>query len=219
MRRYAYAVLATAGMLAGTAHAQSDQVQQPSSGFYTRFDTGPSFSTDAGGTLDNSLGTGGIGSIGLGYRFSPRFRTDLTLGYRGGYEVGGGANVQSSDVDAITGMVNGYVDLGTFGRFTPYVGAGIGASRNEVEDIRGTVGGASFRVPGDTRTSFAWQASAGTSVALSERTSLDLGYRYQDLGLVGTQPALSIGGVPVQADSADGHLRSHELQLGLRIHF
>ena len=215
MRRFGAVFLAVATLGAGTVLAQSAPATP---GFYSRFDTGPSFSDDAGGSIGGDLGNGGIGSIGLGYRFTPRFRTDVTLGYRGGYQLGGG-NVNDTDVSALTGMFNGYVDLGTWGRFTPYLGAGLGFSRNEIDDIRGTIGGASFRIPGDDRVSFAWQAGFGTGIQLTDNAVLDLGYRYQDMGLVRSSPALSIGGVPVQADAVDGHLRGHELQLGLRVNF
>ena len=217
--RWFKVLLATMVGSLGAATALAEQAAS-GSGFYTRFDTGPSFSDGSGGTLGTDLGTAGIAGVGLGYRFSPNFRSDFTLGYRGGYSIGGtsgpGFNVGGTDASALTGMVNGYVDLGTYGRFTPYIGAGLGFSRNEIDTIRGNVGGTVLQLQGDDHTGFAWQTSAGTAVDLGRGLALDLGYRYADLGLVRTH-AGNLGAVGL--DAADGHLRGHEVQLGLRYQY
>lgn len=72
-------------------------------------------------------------------------------------------------VDTYGGLVNlKYQIPWTFGRFSPYAGAGVG------------YGGVSYNL-GDYNSrdnGLLWQAKAGVDVRLSPRLSLDLGYRY-----------------------------------------
>lgn len=67
-------------------------------------------------------------------------------------------------------MLNVLVDFDTGGRFTPYLGAGLGfgATRLEAPDLD----------EDEVKTGLAWQVKAGLAVALSERATFDLGYRY-----------------------------------------
>lgn len=67
-------------------------------------------------------------------------------------------------------MLNVLVDLGSGGRFTPYVGGGLGfgATRLEAPDLD----------EDEVKTGLAWQLKAGVAVALSDRATLDVGYRY-----------------------------------------
>lgn len=67
-------------------------------------------------------------------------------------------------------MLNVLVDLGSGGRFTPYIGGGLGygATRIEAPDLD----------EDEVKTGIAWQIKGGVAVAMSERTTFDLGYRY-----------------------------------------
>ena len=140
---------------------------------------------------------------GAGYKFTDWFRADVTGDYLDPFhyaaDLSCGTNCtinQRSDVQRFDGLVNGYVDLGTYLGFTPYVGAGAG--------IAGTVADGSLRLNGapltsgitDPRTGtlvtsgvptrtdyrFAWAVMAGVSYAVAPHTLLDVGYRYLDLG-------------------------------------
>ncbi|WP_237477769.1 outer membrane protein [Lichenibacterium dinghuense] len=140
---------------------------------------------------------------GAGYKIDDWFRVDVTGDYldplRYAANIPCGANCainQRTEVQRFDGLVNGYVDLGTYAGFTPYVGAGAG--------VAGSVADGSLRVDGaplqggviDPRTGttvtsglpsrtdyrFAWAAMAGVSYALAPHTLLDIGYRYLDLG-------------------------------------
>jgi opacity protein-like surface antigen len=84
---------------------------------------------DVGEDLED---TGTIG-IGVGYRFNDYFRMDGTLDYAFEDARGCGATCRAdrsriADLDAFAGLVNAYVDLGTYGGLTPYVGGGVGAA-------------------------------------------------------------------------------------------
>src|SRR5690606_14280174 len=54
--------------------------------------------------------------LGVGYRFSELFRSDLTVDWTGDY----------GNADATTVMGNGYIDFVFGGFLRPYIGAGIG---------------------------------------------------------------------------------------------
>ena len=77
-------------------------------------------------------------------------------------------------------MLNAYYDIDTGTKFTPYVGAGIGYSKLK----------ASYTLTAENATlsesdyQFTWQAGVGVAYAVNDNLSLDLGYRYVDMGNV-----------------------------------
>lgn len=123
-------------------------------------------------------------------------------------------------------LANAYYDFANRGRFTPYVGAGIGfawnvLTREQQTQIdtcaQGPTGcDAGVYTPvssNNTRTrvdqvSFAAAGAAGVSIDVRESTKLDLGYRY-----------LYLGGVDVPLESSTvtlGSQNSHEFHAALR---
>ena len=70
-------------------------------------------------------------------------------------------------------MANAWFDLKNDTEFTPYIGGGVGYAISKFQ------GGAVYDgVDGN----FAWQMGVGVNVAVSEETSLGVGYRYFDAG-------------------------------------
>lgn len=67
-------------------------------------------------------------------------------------------------------MLNLLIDLGSGGRITPYVGGGLGfgATRLEAPDLD----------EDEVKTGLAWQLKAGLAIAMSDRATFDIGYRY-----------------------------------------
>jgi opacity protein-like surface antigen len=203
---------------AATASAQDlpYEPREKTSGLYVRGDAGYSMTTAGGRSFGNtdqgeSYAFGG----GVGYRFTPRFRTDLTLGYRGdyGFNTRGGAFRAQADLDSIVGMVSGYYDIVTIRGLTPYIGGGIGVAENSYGRTRlTTLAGAPVGtlLGGHSRTEFAWQATAGASYAFTPNWSLDIGYHYLDLGTAqaGTAPL-----------ALRGDLQAHEVTVGVRYAF
>jgi outer membrane protein OmpA-like peptidoglycan-associated protein len=180
-------------------------------------------------TTGNSVLFGG----GVGYRFNPMFRTDFTLDYIpslkvNGTTVGPGAGTTAAaDLNSLVGMANGYLDLdgflpNTFGPFQPYVDFGLGFARNDLGSISGKFagGGPSFTQTGATTTNFAWGAGAGVAFPLTQNLSLDVAYKYLDLGQLRTGTAVTVGGatVGVTGDKSDD-LTAHTVTLGLRFTF
>lgn len=188
--------------------------------YYGRLDTGYSWSSDADGS--------GIVGIGLGYQLNDHIRGDVTLAYRGWYDAsksgffpGFGTLSGSSDVDSTDGMVNAYYDIGHFDRFTPYVGGGVGVAYNHAGAanlaLNGINGG---QIGSGNNTDFAWQLSAGTAVSLMQGLSLDIGYRYIDLGKAQTSDTFTaINGATASGARESVNLRGSELQAGLRLAF
>jgi len=184
------------------------------------------------GLISGSMSREGFGDnavvgVGIGYYFSPMFRADVTLDhsfysrFKGLPANDGFATGSASDrgrFQSSTAMLNVYADLGTYGGFTPYVGAGVGVAHNVLGsytrtsvDALGVV--TQERLAGGGGYSFAWALMAGVGYKLSDSFTLDLGYRYVSLGDVKTRGYASGAGGDVESIGA------HEVRLGVRYAF
>lgn len=217
-----FAGSAIAIILSAAATAQAaDAVAGP----YVRLDTGWSFSRDAGKDLDDDVGDSPIIGAGVGYRFNQYLRADVTLAYRGGYEIDVNGRVLNNnvnwqgDVSALTGLVNVYGDIGKFGILTPYVGAGIGVSRNQIDDIAIHATGVTGHIDGETTNSFAWQLSAGVGIEVAPKWTVDVGYRYINLGEAKSGNTGNVNNVGITGEASKGDLSAHEIQAGVRYQF
>ena len=84
-------------------------------------------------------------------------------------------------------LANIYADLGTWSGFTPFIGLGIGGSRNTITaftDICTTCpGGGVAHGASATKTNFAWAVHAGVAYKVTKtRVTVEFAYRYVDLG-------------------------------------
>jgi opacity protein-like surface antigen len=187
---------------------------------------------------DGDYGAALAVSGGIGYRIDERFRVDLTLGWRPQFRFAGEANFPVSggqavrgDVSTLTGMVSGYLDLAPLlpfdlGRFEPFIGAGIGVSRNRLDGT--TLAFPAIpqivQTPGGSWTGFAWTATAGTAIRLAPRLALEVAYRYTDLGRVESDRGdatryRTSGTIPLPIDGTRSDLASHGVSIGLRYAF
>lgn len=162
-------------------------------------------------TTSEKLGNSAVAGIGAGIK-SDWLRTDFTadIGTSMKYEAQPGNT--SAKVSASTFMFNGYLDLGTWYRATPYIGAGAGAARVSISDYTSTVypplGSADAT---QTKWNFAYAGMAGIAYGISPNTMVDLGYRYINLGDVSTGNAT--GSMTLKRVAA------HEVRVGLRWSF
>lgn len=203
------------------------------SGWYLRGDIGyvipkrpeADFAAGAitGSLVREGMGDTAVAGIGVGYRFSDSFRTDLTVDHRFAARfrgdsaepaLAGGSLMDKGAFQSSTLMVNGYVDVGTVGGFTPYLGAGVGVARNRLSDVgRTSVDAAGLiatdRLAGDTDFSVAWALMAGVGLELSSSLTLDLGYRYISLGDVKTRHYRAGLGTDIESIGA------HEVRVGV----
>ncbi len=205
---------------------------------YVRGDLGGALSPDAhfksddpvannallgpGGRIKGGIDGTGAFDIGVGTRVAPYLRFDGTLTYipslkfSGSDNVGAGS-VETANINSLVGMVNTYFDLAgvaptAFGPFQPYIDGGIGAARNQVDNMGSTLVGGT--IAGDTNTSFAWGLGAGVGYSLSPNTTLDVSYKYLDLGdaRTGFSDNTSTSVSPLKAD-----LRTNTIMVGLRV--
>jgi opacity protein-like surface antigen len=116
-------------------------------------------------------------------------------------------------------MLNGYVDLGTWNRITPYVGAGIGAAYVRTSGTySNNPPGGQFDYSGDhSEWNFAWALMAGAEYAVTDRWSLDAGYQYRDLGKAKTLRLQNTASPGSRVEWDD--LTAHEIRLGVRYNF
>lgn len=184
-----------------------------------------------GGNFDSSPLFGG----GIGYQFNEWFRADVTAEYRGKSDFRALDWVKHYNNDPYTNeygaqksewliMANAYADLGTYSGITPYVGAGIGASRNTISGFRDynvlTSGGS--WAPEASKWNLAWALHAGLGIAVTDRTTIDLGYSFVSLGdaktgsLVNYSPAAPN---PANNGFTFNDLTSHDLKVGVRYSF
>ncbi|MCY0154652.1 porin family protein [Hoeflea alexandrii] len=110
---------------------------------YSVFSAGPPSTYTSTAYDSSSLDSDWSGSLGVGYNFTDYLRGDLTFDFTKGtfsgatsstaacasLATGQCASADTQGFDQYGFMANGYVDLGTFVGFTPYVGAGAGVTR------------------------------------------------------------------------------------------
>jgi len=240
------AFVASVALLATTAigHAQGTMPSWiPFSSVYVRGDIGGAFGTDttfknvpslpggSGSTQPSNLGNSMMYGGGVGVRINPMFRTDLTIdGIRrlnidGRNSVAGGVS-SSAHNSSVVGLVNGYFDLNgvwpnTFGRFQPYIDAGVGVAYNSLSRTSfATAGGATIgSVSSHAFTNFAWGAGAGIAYAVAPHMLVDLGYKYLDLGEMHSGTTLSVGAAKVNTSRMNGDLKAHTVMIGFRYEF
>lgn len=197
---------AVVALLAAPAMAQG---ASGDTGFYVRGSLGYSWSAE------DEVDYSPLWGLGAGYRFNPNVRADLTADWRDRYIVEGGGGLAGgrefdSQVDNRTFMLNGYYDFAairlgsTQQSLRPYLGAGIGFSTTQVDDVDVLVANQNRfeRFFGDEDDQFAWQLMAGVQVDMGPGVFFDLGYRYADLGEIGLTSTLG---------NLDEDLSAHEL--------
>ena len=135
-------------------------------GLYLRGDLGWSFLQWSGGSDDSALSLGG----GVGYRFNNNMRADLTMDWAGDYKVAPGADLSTTTV-----LGNLYFDWANDTAFTPYVGAGLGYGW--VNDT-----------PTGNHSGIAYGLDAGVSMDVTQNVAVDLGYRFRDTMISGSDP-------------------------------
>lgn len=216
------------------------QVQE-ASGWYLRGDVGYSFNKAR--SFEFSRATGGTPALetvhssstsmkdsflvgaGVGYQINNYLRTDLTFDYmaksnfRGtGPAAGGGTDDFRTSVRAYSLLANAYVDLGTYGRFTPYLGAGIGGAYVKWDNLKlaNSCGGADCEWGGEGDWRFAYALMAGASIDVTCNLKADVGYRFRQIG---SGEMFGIGSGGNSGNGRSKGITSHEVRVGGRYVF
>jgi opacity protein-like surface antigen len=203
------------------------------------FNTGTTNLNVADGDLrtfqNEDLGTGSAFGFSVGKYLTDSFRLELEAIKRTGYEfdarfVNFPTNTLEAKIETHALFINGFYDFQPFTisntAITPYLGGGVGISRNKmgttVQDINGIPTGTTL--DGNTINQFAYKLSAGTLVSLTEQLSLDVNYQYVNLGAFKGGTEFSRDGVrfPVfdnQRGINGGDIKTQELMVGLQYTF
>lgn len=158
-------------------------------------------------------------SAGVGYRLNDFLRGELNIGYLPGDKTvisrtdSAGSYSMIMKNRAWTGLINGYVDLGTYAGIMPYLGAGIGLYRNRysVGSYYTDVNGSVSQVEKKTRYTMAYTLNAGAAYQLSENLQVDLGYQYLSAPHAEYAAVKDLAKPPVYKG-----LNYHQLKVGLR---
>jgi opacity protein-like surface antigen len=192
---------------------------------------GPYIGAFAGGdNVRDAKGTDDLGTFTLKFDQAPALQWSAVLGwdFERGNPVGEGRieleytrrsnqleQVKFAEGDAKGGgemkadalLINFFGVAHDNSRFSPYVGAGVGAVRLEAANL--TVNG--YPMSNDSVVSFVYQLGAGLDIALNNHLNLDLGYRY----LNSPRPRFTeANGRKFKMEYA-----SHSALLGLRVGF
>ncbi len=198
---------------------------------------------DASTLSVNQLGHGFSGGtsygLGVGYQFNSWFRADITGEYRSKVMFSGTdfaniaglgsiSDVYSARFSSWVAMANIYADLGTWWCITPFVGVGVGGAFNQIDGLQdlgsipspgvGSVNSASYFANAANKTSFAWAAHAGLAYKVNQNFTIELAYRYLDLGTAVTGKGDTFDGIlagrgrPFQFND----LTSQDIKLGVR---
>lgn len=163
---------------------------------------------------------------GVGYQISRHLRADLTADYwfksdfTGSTSDDFNVSVDRSTFNALLLLANAYVDLGTWNRVTPYVGAGIGGAYVKWGDLANTIGENTDIHRGTKGMRFAWALMAGASYCITDNWKADLGYRFSRIsGGRMFEYADSWAGGPAGGPGFDKGIDTHEIRAGLRYQF
>jgi opacity protein-like surface antigen len=174
-----------------------------------RADAAPGFTSPT----DNRIDDGFMAGVGIGIK-TKWARTDVTVDYSTPMKYTGtvaSSGDVSAKISATTALVNGYLDLGTWYRVTPYIGVGGGAAYVSLSDFQ-SAASPPFSGGDRGRWNFAYAAMAGVGYAVAPNLMVDVGYRY-----------LNWGDVPTASDAFGEmtfkNVYAHELRVGVRWSF
>lgn len=179
-------------------------------------------------------------AAGVGYRINDWFRVDATGEYRSKSEFNGadiytafgaggvlgtGTNKYLAKKSEWVALLNGYVDLGSWRGISPFIGAGVGAANIEISSFTdfgvGLDGFPAFAYADDNdEWNFAWAVYAGLGMDVTENFTVELAYRYLDMGDGASGDLYTYTGV----NSVDNPMEfndvvSHDVKLGFRYEF
>ena len=201
------------------------------------FNTGETTFNAANGALrtfqNEDLGTGSAFGFSVGKYLTNSFRLELEAIKRAGYEYDASPlrfpqNNFKAKIESHALFINGFYDFQPFSirntPIIPYLGGGVGISRNKIgTDVQyenGIPDG--FTFDGNTINQFAYKLSAGTLVSLTEHLSLDVNYQYVNLGAFkGGTEAYGGGAFVVNIDRGTngGDIKTQEIMVGLQYTF
>ncbi len=215
---FVFATVAILGLCVETASARN---------FYVELEAGHSWIRDAESSgrglwngrpvieLDGEMtfDTAPVFGGAFGYRFGENVRLEGRILYRNydvtSITVNGNTDYVSTDSDTWSGMVNTYWDFKLDSPVRPYVGAGIGATRIDVNNDPN----ADLQVDYPD-TTFTWNLMAGVYAPVSELVDVVIGYRY----LESQDPSFDATYFGLDGEG-ESEYKTHEVSFALRFNF
>ena len=183
----------------------------------------------------NNFDTAGIFGLGVGYRVNNWFRADVTGEYRGNSQFFGkdvitfpggfGTDTYHATKSEWVVLGNAYVDLGTWWCITPFIGAGVGGARVSIANFtdQGITNFAGVTSPGlafgdnVSKWNLAWAVHAGLAYKVTPNFTVELAYRYLDMGDGLTGDLRTFDGTnAINNPTTFKNITSHDLKLGVR---
>ena len=158
------------------------------------------------------------GSIGLGYRFGNGWRLEgeLSLAQKDKFNSGSTTfptSLNEHHIESSRVMLNAYRDLRITDKVSLYGSVGLGLAKLE---SKGWQGNESRQYGSATQTNLAWSVGAGVAYDVTDRLTLDLGYRYIDMGDTESGWNNFPNARGLQDEKMKANLVSRELLLGAR---
>ncbi len=179
-------------------------------------------------TINGNYGTGMMFDAGVGFRAFPFLRLEGTMGYlpslafKGNFGNNPSGTTQAT-VSALVGLATANVDLTAFtgrlpGGVQPFVLGGLGFATltNSREDDYANGVIYNGAISGATETNLAWTVGGGIGIPVTDRLTIDVAYRWLDLGERKVGPTLIFNGVSTPSTQDRSDLRVHTIMLGLR---
>jgi opacity protein-like surface antigen len=182
-----------------------------------------------------NFNSAGIFGLGVGYKVNNWFRADVTGEYRGNsqffgtdritYAGGIGTDTYHATKNEWVVLANAYVDLGTWWCVTPFIGAGVGGARVAINGFtdQGIANNGGGALPGlaygdsVAKWNFAWAAHAGLAYKVTPSFTVELAYRYLDMGDGLTGDLRRFDGVnAIVNPTTFKSITSHDLKIGVR---
>lgn len=168
--------------------------------------------------VTGSTATSAIAGGAAGIRMTPSFRAEISVDYLSPARISGRNDLNpptslSANPDSVVALANGFIDfpeLPVFGPLLPYVDAGIGMAFNSTGAMTGVTSGSTYALASGSAARFAYAVGAGVAYPLAPHLSLDLAYRFFDLGELRSGSSAVQGGSTKQvtglrSSSADAH--------------
>jgi opacity protein-like surface antigen len=242
----ATALFATTAVHAADLPAAPRMVQPAYDGWYLRGDIG--MTNQQVKTLDNVLfaatanlvihdknfEAGMLFGLGAGYRMYNWLRFDVTGEYRGetgfhGFDTwtdttpAARFNNYTAKKSEWLVLANAYIDLGTWWRVTPFVGAGVGWSQVTIHSFRDAGIAEGTGLPtlayadAASKSNFAWALHGGLAYEVTRSFTVELAYRYVNLGngITGDINAFD-GSNSVNNPMHFKTITSHDVKFGVR---
>lgn len=165
-------------------------------------------------------------SGGIGYRFLPQLRGDVTFTYRPSIKFSVIDSVPEVGIGKLTNysiMANAYYDINLNIPFIPYIMGGVGVSSNKTHRVFFPV--VVQHEYGTFTQSATWQVGAGVSYPILKQLLVDLNYQYINLRKFNNTGHFDVDPVPpfvaglIGTPTSFQNLYSNQIQLGLRYYF